>query len=122
MNFDFLCPMILFSQLILCFVLWALSFFVFIVLCLNNENIYMKVFSGCTAILSVLWFALIFYARTTDWYPPPEKIYDVVITITHISTLLILLYAIIVILNYVSVKNIYKKRIKNGNALDKKIK
>lgn len=120
MTFTFFLPMILFSQLVLCTALGTLSFYAFFLLCKNRENIYMKVYSACTSILSIVWFALISYARKTDWYPPPEKLYDIAITITHVSTLLTLLYPIVIIINYISVKNFYKKRIKDDKALDKK--
>lgn len=104
---DFM-PMILFSQLVLCFMLGIISLSCFSMLRKYKRNIYMQVYTILVFILSVLWGGMINHARTTDWYPPPDKWFDIAITLIHISTLSTLLYSNVIIFCYLIKKGLFK--------------
>lgn len=89
------------AEILLCALVFCFALYASIELIRNKLNIYMTVYCILSMLLSLSWSYVIFYnILNTDWYNP-NRLIDLIVTLTIIQTMILLLYSLITIIVYI---------------------
>lgn len=97
------------AELLLCLFVGILSMYSFINLVIYNLNVYMRVFCMLSFSISASWATIIVFNLIDDSWYTPNRLLDLVVTISIVQTLSLLVYSLVVIVGYIVNKKIINK-------------
>lgn len=97
------------AEILLCILVFCFALYASIELVKNRFNIYMAVYCILSLFLSISWSGIILYSIINPKWYNPDRILDIVITLTIIQNMFLLLYSLVTIIVYIVNRKIINK-------------
>lgn len=97
------------AEILLCTLVFCFALYASIESVKNRFNIYMAVYCILSFFLSISWSGIILYSIINPKWYNPDRVLDLVITLTIIQTMILLLYSLVTIIVYIVNRKIINK-------------